>query len=160
MRETRKLPSRAEHVGSLLRPAELKEARERADAGAISAAELRAIEDRFIARAIEAQRNAGLRSITDGEFRRLYWHLDFLGAFSGLAMTREQAMIPGTATRSAGFVHRHRLQVTGKVGWNPEHPFLDHFRFVAAQAGPAIAKQTIPAPAFLHFRFAPEAIAR
>jgi len=157
--QARSLPSRAEQVGSLLRPAELKAARERAEAGAISGDELRAIEDRCIAGAIASQVEAGMRTVTDGEFRRAYWHLDFLGALNGLSLTREQAMIPGTATRSKGFVHRHRLRVTGKVGWNPQHPFLDHFRFVAAHAGPALAKQTIPAPAFLHFRFAPEAVA-
>ncbi len=154
-----KLPSHADHVGSLLRPAELKQARERAEAGALSGDELRAIEDRLIERAIGSQVEVGLRTVTDGEFRRLYWHLDFLGALNGLSLVREQAMIPGTAARSSGFVHRHRLQVTGKVGWNPQHPFLDHFRFVAAHAGSALAKQTIPAPAFLHFRFAPQAVA-
>jgi 5-methyltetrahydropteroyltriglutamate--homocysteine methyltransferase len=158
-RQRPKLPSHAGHVGSLLRPAELKQARERAEAGALSGDEVRAIEDRLIERAIGSQVEAGLRTVTDGEFRRLYWHLDFLGALNGLSLVREQAMIPGTATRSSGFVHHHRLQVTGKVGWNPQHPFLDHFRFVAAHAGSALAKQTVPAPAFLHFRFAPQAVA-
>lgn len=153
------MPSRAEHVGSLLRPGELKEARARVESGASSASELKWIEDRCIVRAIRSQAEAGLRTVTDGEFRRAYWHLDFLGALEGLSLTREQAMIPGTATRSAGFVHRHRLQVTGRVAWKAPHPFIDHFRFVAAHAGAAVAKQTIPAPAFLHFRFAPQAVA-
>src|SRR5579884_1150638 len=155
----RRLPSRAEHVGSLLRPAVLKAARERAESGAIPASELRAIEDRCIVEAIRAQREAGLRSVTDGEFRRAYWHLDFLGALKGLSLTREEAMIPGTATRSSGFVHRHHLQVIGRLGWQP-HPFVDHFRFVAAHAEGALPRQTIPAPAFLHFRFTPEAVAK
>ena len=113
-----RIPSHAEHVGSLLRPAELKEARTRAEDGEVPPSELRAVEDRLIARAIQSQSRAGLRSVTDGEFRRAYWHLDFLGALEGLSLTREQSMIPGTATRNAGFVHRHRLQVTGRVGWN------------------------------------------
>jgi 5-methyltetrahydropteroyltriglutamate--homocysteine methyltransferase len=142
-----------------LRPAVLKAARERAESGAIPASELRAIEDRCIVEAIRAQREAGLRSVTDGEFRRAYWHLDFLGALKGLSLTREEAMIPGTATRSSGFVHRHHLQVIGRLGWQP-HPFVDHFRFVAAHAEGALPRQTIPAPAFLHFRFTPEAVAK
>ncbi|HTW88170.1 MAG TPA: 5-methyltetrahydropteroyltriglutamate--homocysteine S-methyltransferase [Candidatus Binataceae bacterium] len=152
------IPAHADHVGSLLRPAELKEARENAESGATSASELKAIEDRCIAGAIDSQIGAGLRTVTDGEFRRAYWHLDFLGALEGLSLTREQAMIPGTATRNAGFVHRHRLQVTGRVAWQAPHPFVDHFRFVAAHAGAAMAKQTIPSPAFLHFRFGPQAV--
>lgn len=153
-----RIPSYAEHVGSLLRPAELKEARARAESGTISESELKAIEDRCIARAIRSQTETGLRTVTDGEFRRGYWHLDFLGALEGLSLTREQAMIPGTATRNAGFVHRHRLQVTGRVTWKAPHPFVDHFRYVAHHAGAAVAKQTIPSPAFLHFRFATQAV--
>src|SRR6266852_9158668 len=73
-----KPPFRADHVGSLLRPAALKAARERRAKGEIDAAALKAIEDREIERVINKQEEAGLQSITDGEFRRSWWHLDFL----------------------------------------------------------------------------------
>ena len=81
----RKLPPfRADHVGSLLRPQELKEARAKRASGAISADELRAVEDRCIRDLIAKEEAAGLQSITDGEFRRAFWHLDFLEGMGGV----------------------------------------------------------------------------
>src|SRR3712207_5788333 len=77
-------PFRADIVGSFLRPAELKEARARFEAGKISAAELRAIEDRLITELVARQKAHGLKVITDGEFRRSYWHLDFMWGFQGV----------------------------------------------------------------------------
>src|SRR6185437_6272856 len=79
-----KPPFRADHVGSLLRPAALKQARERRAKGEISADELKAVEDRAIADAIKKQETVGLQSITDGEFRRSWWHLDFLWGLDGV----------------------------------------------------------------------------
>ena len=79
-----KPPFRADHVGSLLRPAILKEARARRARGEISAAELTAIEDREIERIVRKQEELGLESITDGEFRRSWWHLDFLWGLDGI----------------------------------------------------------------------------
>jgi 5-methyltetrahydropteroyltriglutamate--homocysteine methyltransferase len=79
-----KPPFRADHVGSLLRPVALKEARERRARGEITAAELTAIEDREIENVIKKQEEAGLTSITDGEFRRSWWHLDFLWGLDGV----------------------------------------------------------------------------
>ncbi|MGC1233790.1 MAG: 5-methyltetrahydropteroyltriglutamate--homocysteine S-methyltransferase, partial [Xanthobacteraceae bacterium] len=77
-------PFRADHVGSLLRPAALKAAREKCAKGEIGAAELKAFEDREIKDVIKKQEAAGLRSITDGEFRRSWWHLDFLWGLDGV----------------------------------------------------------------------------
>ena len=82
-----KPPFRADHVGSLLRPAALKEARERRAKGEITAAELKAVEDREIEDVIKKQEAVGLQSITDGEFRRSWWHLDFLWGLDGVEST-------------------------------------------------------------------------
>src|SRR5262249_48146473 len=79
-----KPPFRADHVGSLLRPAALKEAREKRAKGEISAVDLAAIEDREIERVIRKQEEVGLNSVTDGEFRRSWWHLDFLWGLDGI----------------------------------------------------------------------------
>ena len=81
---TRNAPFRADHVGSLLRPAELKEARARRQRGEIDAEALRAIEDRWISEAVLKQQRVGLQSITDGEFRRGWWNFDFLGRIEEL----------------------------------------------------------------------------
>src|ERR1044072_7928457 len=79
-----KPPFRADHVGSLLRPAALREAREKRAKGDISAADLKAIEDREIERVIKRQEDVGLKAVTDGEFRRSWWHLDFLWGLDGV----------------------------------------------------------------------------
>ncbi len=91
-----KPPYRADHVGSLLRPAALKQARVQRAKGEIGAADLKAIEDREIERVIKRQEEVGLQSITDGEFRRSWWHLDFLWGLDGVEKTRDG--------------HRHRLR--------------------------------------------------
>src|SRR5262244_3451234 len=120
-------PFRADHVGSLLRPAALKEARARRARGEIDAAALKDVEDRAIAAAIAKQEAVGLKSVTDGEFRRSWWHLDFLW---GLAGTERYAMDAGIAfagvtTRAEG------ARVVGKLDFRG-HPMLEHFRFVQA----------------------------
>jgi 5-methyltetrahydropteroyltriglutamate--homocysteine methyltransferase len=150
--------TRGEHVGSLLRPAELKQARGRYEAGKLDLAELREIENRAIDRAVAIQRQIGLASVTDGEMRRLYWHFDFLDGLQGVKMVREQGEIPGTAARTAAFVHRHRLAIVGPIRWQP-HRFIDDFRYLATRAGESPARQTIPSPSFLHFRFSAQAVA-
>src|SRR5262245_19314037 len=133
-------PFRADHVGSLLRTAPVKEARQKAAKGEISASDLEAVEDREIETIIKKQEEVGLASITDGEFRRSWWHLDFLW---GLAGVERYAMDTGIAfagvtTRAEG------ARVTGKVDFRG-HPMLEHFRFVQAHTG-RTAKMTIPAP--------------
>ena len=79
-----KPPFRADHVGSLLRPASLKQAREKRAKGEISAVDLKAVEDREIERVIKKQEEVGLQAVTDGEFRRSWWHLDFLWGLDGI----------------------------------------------------------------------------
>src|SRR5499427_9658729 len=113
-------PFRADHVGSLLRPAALKEARARRAKGEISADELTAIEDREVARIIGKQEQVGLQSITDGEFRRSWWHLDFLWGLDGVeryAMDRG-ITFAGMQTRAEG------ARVIGPLGFSG-HPMLD-----------------------------------
>jgi 5-methyltetrahydropteroyltriglutamate--homocysteine methyltransferase len=140
-------PFRADHVGSLLRPAALKEARARRERGEISSAELSAAEDAAIERIIARQGEIGLRSATDGEFRRAMWHFDFLERLDGVESFRSDHGISfkgGIETQPKG------LRVTGKVGFSA-HPMLDHFRFLKGRAN-TTAKMTIPSPSVLHFR--------
>jgi 5-methyltetrahydropteroyltriglutamate--homocysteine methyltransferase len=139
-------PFRADHVGSLLRPPALKEARTRRAAGTISDAELKAVEDREIERIVKKQEEVGLSSITDGEFRRSWWHLDFLWGFAGterVAM-KEGVAFAGMRTRAEG------VEVTGKLGFSG-HPMLEHFRFLKAHTTKT-PKFTIPAPSAIYGR--------
>ena len=140
-------PFRADHVGSLLRPAELKEARARHQSGEIDSAELKAVEDRAITALIAKQSAVGLRSATDGEFRRSMWHFDFLERLDGCEpFTPEHGIaFKGTATKPKG------VRVVGKLGFSG-HPMLDHFRFLRGHATGATPKMTIPSPSVLHFR--------
>jgi 5-methyltetrahydropteroyltriglutamate--homocysteine methyltransferase len=141
-----KPPYRADHVGSLLRPAVVKEARAKRERGEIGAAELAAIEDREIERIIRKQQQIGLQSVTDGEFRRSWWHLDFLWGLEGVEryVMEQGVAFAGARTRPEG------ARVTGKLGFD-RHPMIDHFRFVQAHAA-RTAKMTIPAPSALYGR--------
>src|SRR5271166_1878960 len=141
-----KPPFRADHVGSLLRPAALKEAREKRAKGEITSAELTAIEDREIENVIRKQEEVGLRSVTDGEFRRSWWHLDFLWGLDGVEryVMDHGIAFSGVQTRAEG------ARVTGKLGFSG-HPMLGHFKFVAAHAR-RMPKITIPAPSALYGR--------
>jgi 5-methyltetrahydropteroyltriglutamate--homocysteine methyltransferase len=140
-------PFRADHVGSLLRPAELKEARARHQNGEIDSAALKAAEDRAITALIARQSEVGLRSATDGEFRRSMWHFDFLERLDGCEpFTPEHGIaFKGTATKAKG------VRVVGKLGFSG-HPMLDHFRFLREHTAGATPKMTIPSPSVLHFR--------
>ena len=135
-----KPPFRADHVGSLLRPAALKAARERFAKGEIDAATLKAVEDREIERVIKNQEDIGLQSITDGEFRRSWWQLDFLWGLDGIEkhVMEQGVAFAGVTTRNEG------LKVTGKIGYSG-HPMLEHFKFVAAHTR-RTPKMTIPSP--------------
>ena len=139
-------PFRADHVGSLLRPAQLREARARHERREIDAAELKSIEDRAIQGVIARQEATGLRGVTDGEFRREFWHLDFLAGLDGVeSFSAEHGIqFKGGETKPIG------LRVTGKIGFSG-HPMLEHFRFVKDHTK-ATAKMTIPSPSVLHFR--------
>ena len=139
-------PFRADHVGSLLRPPALKAARERRAKGEISAAELAAIEDSEIENVIGKQEEVGLLAVTDGEFRRSWWHLDFLWGLDGVEryIMDQGIAFAGVQTRAEG------ARVVGKLGFS-DHPMIAHFKFVAAHTG-RMPKITIPAPSALYGR--------
>jgi 5-methyltetrahydropteroyltriglutamate--homocysteine methyltransferase len=147
-------PYRADQVGSLLRPPELKRARQDLAAGKIDAAGLRAVEDRCIAAAVAKQQALGLRAVTDGEYRRSWWHFDFLAGLDGVTRTVGEKTIQfhGATTPSDNII------VTGRIGVT-ETPMLQDFVFLKNQAA-VTAKFTIPAPAVLHFRGGRESISR
>ncbi len=145
---SKKAPFRYDVVGSFLRPDELKQAREDYTSGKINGEELKAVEDKTIIDLIDKQKKVGLQVITDGEFRRSSWHLDFMWAFNGVGHEKTKTGIP--------FHHEPALIddtfLTGKVSVG-NHPFVDHFKFVKAQEDKnVIARQTIPAPAQFLFQ--------
>ena len=147
-----KAPFRADHVGSFLRPAALKEARAKREQGAITAAELKAVEDREVEKIIKKQEEIGLKLATDGEFRRSWWHFDFLGMLDGVELYESDQGIQfrGVQTKAQS------LRIVGKVGFS-NHPMLEHFKFLKAHTS-VTPKMTIPAPPVLHFRLAKDGI--
>ena len=136
-------PFRFDYVGSFLRPAALKEARANYKNGTISATQLKAVEDETITDLIQKQKKAGFHVITDGEFRRATWHLDFMWGFNGV-----------THKPSNNPIHFHETTtdledtyLVSKVSVD-SHPFVEHFKFVKQfEDENTVAKQTIPAPA-------------
>jgi 5-methyltetrahydropteroyltriglutamate--homocysteine methyltransferase len=148
-----KPPFRADHVGSLLRPAELHEARAKRAKGEITADQLKTIEDREIERVIKKQEEVGLQAITDGEFRRSWWHLDFLWGLDGA-----EKHVMNTGIAFAGVTTRNEgVQVTGKLGMAGPHPMVEHFKFVQAHTS-RTPKITIPAPSAIYGRPSPTPI--
>jgi 5-methyltetrahydropteroyltriglutamate--homocysteine methyltransferase len=145
-------PFRADHVGSLLRPAALKEARDRRAKGELSAADLKAIEDREIERVIRKQEEVGLQAVTDGEFRRSWWHLDFLWGLEGV----ERHVMESGVAFAAVKTRAEGIKVTGKVGYSG-HPMIEHYRFVAGHTK-VTPKITIPAPSAIYGRPTPTPI--
>ena len=139
-------PFRADHVGSLLRPASLKEARARLAKGEISAEQLRAVEDREIETAIKKQEEVGLKLATDGEFRRSWWHFDFYKGLDGIEMfdTGKGIVFAGVETKAEA------IRIVGKLGFSG-HRHLDDFKFLKAHTK-VTPKMTIPAPSTMHFR--------
>jgi 5-methyltetrahydropteroyltriglutamate--homocysteine methyltransferase len=141
-------PFRADHVGSLLRPAALKEARGKRERGEISADALKAIEDREIEKVIRKQEQIGLNAVTDGEFRRAFWNYDFLGALDGVEAYLGERKIRFQGPQPKPMM----LRIIGKLGAYRPHPMVEHFKFVRAHSR-AVAKMTIPSPSSLHFRY-------
>lgn len=148
-------PFRADIVGSFLRPDAIKQARQQFAAGEIDAAHLRNIENDAIRRAVEQQCACGLHVVTDGEFRRAWWHLDFFGALQGVELVEVNQGIQfnGIQTKAQS------VRVTGKVAFG-DHPMLEDFRFLKSVSGNAEPKMTIPSPSVLHFRGGAAAIDR
>ena len=135
-------PFRCDIVGSFLRPDVLKQARADFNAGIIDAAQLKTVEDVAIRDLVAKQKAAGLKVVTDGEFRRSYWHLDFMWGLQGIERrtSREGYMFHDEETTADTAV------VTGPIS-GENHPFVEHFKFVQALAGDDhVARQTIPAP--------------
>lgn len=140
---TNHAPFRADIVGSFLRPEELKEARAKFADGKISAEELREIENRLITDLIQRQKAHGLKVITDGEFRRSYWHLDFMWGFNGVEHIELEHgyQFHGEETTKGS------IRLTGKIT-GENHPFVEDFKFVKQfEEEGVVAKQTLPAPA-------------
>lgn len=136
-------PYRFDVVGSFLRPEALKKARAQFGKGEITEAELKQIEDREIIQLVEQQKAAGLQAVTDGEFRRSWWHLDFMWGLDGVekAGSEKGYQFNGIETRA------ETARLNGKIGFS-DHPFVEHFRFLKQAAGDdVVARQTIPAPA-------------
>lgn len=150
-------PYRADHVGSLLRPPELLEARGRFQRGEISAEELRAAEDDAIAKVVKSQESVGLQSVTDGEFRRTFFHLDFLQQVSGVTVSGSIAANPDAKPAVDGFTPP-RLSVTGKLRHTKDIQ-VDDFLYLKSQtSSKATPKVSIPSPTMVHFRGGRKAI--
>jgi 5-methyltetrahydropteroyltriglutamate--homocysteine methyltransferase len=146
MSNVAKPPFRADHVGSLLRPAALREARARAARGEIDRAALRAVEDQCIREVVAFQEAVGLQSITDGEFRRDWWHIDFLRGFDGVALSTESF-----GARFQGADEQPPLmRVTGRIRCSRPN-MLDHFTYLKSLTQ-RTAKFCLPSPAMLHAR--------
>src|SRR5579863_6270286 len=145
-----KAPFRADEVGSLLRPSKIKEARAKLEKGEISPADLREVEDVEIEKVVHRQASIGLKLATDGEFRRSWWHFDFLSKLTGCELFH-----PEEGIQFAGIQTRHQaVRVIGKLDFPDDHPMLAHFKFLKKQCEVAhvMPKMTIPSPSVLHFR--------
>jgi 5-methyltetrahydropteroyltriglutamate--homocysteine methyltransferase len=140
-------PFRADQVGSLLRSERIKKARLQKAAGDITAEQLRLIENEEITRIVEKQKEIGLQAVTDGEFRRAWWHFDFLENLDG---------VEGYDTESGIQFHQkqtksYAAKVKSKLDFT-HHPMLEDYKFLHSIAGVHTAKMTIPSPSMLHFR--------
>jgi 5-methyltetrahydropteroyltriglutamate--homocysteine methyltransferase len=138
-----KAPFRADHVGSLLRPEVIHQARKDFQAGAISAQELHDIETEEIKKIVDKQIEIGLHAVTDGEFRRRFWHTDFLEHLNGV-----EGYVPNHGFKfKEEETERYDVRVIGKISFNPEHPHVkDFIEFKEIVGDRAVAKQTIPSP--------------
>lgn len=150
-----KPPFRADHVGSLLRPENVQQARKASlEAHTMGEDELHGIEDQAIVNAIRHQEKIGLKAVTDGEYRRSFWHYDFMGALDGFDLVERDEGV-----QFAGVKLRPIFPtITGKLDFPDDHPMLEHYRFVAANAT-VQPKISIPGPSCCHFRTAPADIA-
>lgn len=141
-------PFKADHVGSFLRPERIKQARLQVENGEMTKKQLRAIEDEEIRKLVEKQKQIGLKAVTDGEFRRAWWHFDFLSELVGVELYEAESGIQfhGVQTKA------HGIKVTGKLDFN-HHPMIEDYKFLHQAAGKEhVAKFTIPSPNMLFFR--------
>ncbi|MES2751973.1 MAG: cobalamin-independent methionine synthase II family protein, partial [Pseudomonadota bacterium] len=150
-------PFRADHVGSLLRPARVKDARAKFARGEIAAGELLRIENLEIDKIVHKQKQLGLKLATDGEFRRSWWHFDFLQHLTGCELYKTEGIqFAGMTTRGES------IRVTGKLDFPADHPMLAHFRLLKDRCDliGLTAKMTIPSPSLLHYRGGRKAISQ
>jgi len=144
-----KPPFRADHVGSLLRPRELHEARAKAKQGEITQEALKAVQDRCIKEVIALQESIGIPAVTDGEFRRDWWHIDFLHGFDGVELAKGDAYgdakFKGTEEQPPFMLVESRIRRT-----RPN--MLEHFKFLKEHVKKGTPKFTMPSPAMLHAR--------
>lgn len=141
-----KPPFRADHVGSLLRPRALQEARAKRAKNEITGEQLREVEDREIEKIVRKQEEVGLKLATDGEFRRSWWHFDFFKGLEGVTSIQT-----ATGIKFHGVETKHEaIRIDGKVRFNG-HPHIEHFKFLKAHTK-VTPKMTIPAPSTFHFR--------
>ncbi len=154
MTQRSKPPFRADHVGSILRTAPVKQARAQREKGAITPAQLKEVEDREIEKIIKKQEAIGLKLATDGEFRRSWWHFDFFSMLDGVELYEldHGIQFQGVQTKPLS------IKVTGKIGFS-NHPMLEHFKFLKAHTK-LVPKMTIPAPSVMHFRLEPGAVSK
>ena len=142
-----KAPFRLDHVGSFLRPERLKEARAKFNDGEITAEELERVENEEIIALIEKEKELGLKSVTDGEFRRAFWHLDFLENLDGVELVEVDHFSVQFKDKD---VKPKTLRIVGKVDFSENHPFVKHFKFLKEHAGDTPVKLTIPSPSMLY----------
>ena len=142
-----KAPFRLDHVGSFLRPERLKEARAKFNDGEITAEELERVENEEIIALIEKEKELGIQSVTDGEFRRAFWHLDFLENLDGVELVEVDHFSVQFKDKD---VKPKTLRIVGKVDFSENHPFVKHFKFLKEHAGDTPVKLTIPSPSMLH----------
>lgn len=149
-----KPPYRADHVGSILRSAPVKEARAKRQKGEITPAQLKEIEDREIEKIIKKQEEIGLQLATDGEYRRSFWHFDFFSMLDGAELydLDHGIQFAGVETKAQS------VRINSKIGFT-NHPMLEHFKFLKAHTK-VTPKMTIPSPTVFHFRLEPGAVSK
>jgi 5-methyltetrahydropteroyltriglutamate--homocysteine methyltransferase len=145
-----KAPFRADHVGSLLRPHELHDLRENVRLGKAPGAQLRQMEDHLIREVVKLQQDIGLPSITDGEFRRDWWHIDFLSGFDGVELRQEEDPYHGIQFKGTE-AKPPTMFVTGKLR-RSKPSMVPHFEFLKRTVTRGVPKFTMPSPAMLHAR--------
>jgi 5-methyltetrahydropteroyltriglutamate--homocysteine methyltransferase len=154
MTQRTKPPFRADMVGSLLRTAPIKAARAKHEAGQITAAQLKEVEDQEIIKVVKKQEEVGLKLATDGEFRRSWWHFDFYGGLDNVEIYEldHGIQFQGVQTKPRS------IRVNGKIGFT-DHYMLEHFKFLKEHCSVA-PKMCIPAPSTFHFRLEPDAVSK
>ena len=141
-------PFRYDIVGSFLRTAAIHDARAKFEAGEISAEELAAVEDTEIRDLVKKEERVGLKAVTDGEYRRSFWHLDFLWGLSGVQKIKSSHF----SVAFKGFQPKaETIQIVDKLDFPADHPFIRHFKYLKSIAEPGVEpKQCIPSPSMLH----------